>query len=133
MHAQGALGRLELITRIPGHDNIAAAARVLYDGRASALAQMLHKIETAAGFAIIDRSSTPLASTTAGREFIDEASQVLRIAQEQGDRPGCPPADSPNRHRISLPLRPSSRRIAARVDDAGTPRRGGVRDQTSSS
>jgi hypothetical protein len=118
---KGALGRLELITRIPGHDNIAAAARVLYDGRASALAQMLHKIETAAGFAIIDRSGRPLAPTTAGREFIYEASQILRIAQEQGDRPDCPPADSPNRHRISFPLRPSSRRIAARVDDAGTP------------
>ncbi len=34
---KGALGRLELITRIPGHDTIAAAARILYDGRASAL------------------------------------------------------------------------------------------------
>jgi DNA-binding transcriptional LysR family regulator len=71
---KGALGRLELITRIPGHDNIAAAARVLYDGRTSAMAQMLHKIETAAGFAIIDRSGRPLAPTTAGREFISEAS-----------------------------------------------------------
>jgi len=112
--------RLELITQIPGHASIAAAARVLYVGHAGALAQMLHKIETAAGFAIIDRSSAPLAPTTAGREFISEASQILRIAQEQGDRPDCPPADSPNRHRISFPLRPSSRRIAARVNDAGT-------------
>ena len=83
----GALGRLELITRIPGHDSIAAAARVLYNGRAGALEQMLHKIETAAGFAIIDRPGRPLAPTAAGREFISEASQVLRIAQEQGDRP----------------------------------------------
>jgi len=56
----GALGRLELVTRIPGHDSIATAARVLYDGRASALVQMLHKIETAARFTIIDRSGRPL-------------------------------------------------------------------------
>ena len=59
-----------LITQIPGHDSIAAAARVLYEGRASALVQMLHKIEMAAGFTIIDRSSSPLAPTAAGREFI---------------------------------------------------------------
>jgi len=91
----GALDRLELITRIPGHDSIAAAARVLYDGRASALVQMLHKIETAAGFAIIDQSGRPLVPTTAGHEFISEASQILRIAQKQGDRPDCQPADSP--------------------------------------
>ncbi len=56
----GALGRLELITRIPGHDSIAAAARALYGGRDGALQQMIRKIETAAGFAIIDRSATPL-------------------------------------------------------------------------
>ena len=33
-----------------------------------------------AGLAITDRSGRPLASTTAGREFISEASQILRIA-----------------------------------------------------
>lgn len=44
----GALGRLELITRIPGHDSLAAAARVLYGGRGGALRQMIAKIETAA-------------------------------------------------------------------------------------
>lgn len=86
---KGALGRLELITQIPGYDSIAAAASVVYDGRASALVQMLHKIETAAGFIIIDRTSTPLAPTTAGHEFISEAFQILRIAHEQGDRPDC--------------------------------------------
>ena len=94
---KGALGRLELITRIPGHDSIAAAARVLYDGRASALVQMLHKIEMAAGFTIIDRSGRPLPPTTAGREFIQEAFQTLRIAQEHEDRPDCQLVDGPNR------------------------------------
>jgi hypothetical protein len=92
----GALTRLELITRIPGHDSIAAAASVLYDGRTRALAQMLHQIETAAGFTIIDRSGRPLAPTTAGNAFISEALQILLIAQEQGSRPGCHLADKPN-------------------------------------
>jgi hypothetical protein len=41
----GALGRLELITRIPGHDSIAAAARALYEGRVGALQQIIRKIE----------------------------------------------------------------------------------------
>ena len=63
----GALGRLELITRIPGHASIAAAARALYGGRGGALQQMIRKIEAAAGFPIIDRSRTPLAPTSAGR------------------------------------------------------------------
>jgi hypothetical protein len=97
----GALGRLELVTRIPGHDGIAAAARVLYDGRASALVQMLHKIETAAGFTIIERSGRPLAPTAAGHEFIQEASQILRIAQEQGDRPDGQLVEGPNREEQS--------------------------------
>jgi hypothetical protein len=77
----GALGRLELITQIPGHDSIAAAARALYGGRDGALQQMIRKIEAAAGFTIIDRSSTPLAPTADGRELIAEALQILRIAQ----------------------------------------------------
>ena len=40
----------------PGHVSIAAAARVFCDGRAGALVQKLHKIETATGFTIIGRS-----------------------------------------------------------------------------
>jgi DNA-binding transcriptional LysR family regulator len=76
--------------QIPGHDSIAAAARALYDGRGGALRQMIHKIETAAGFTIIDRSSTPLAITAAGREFIQEALQILGTAQEQEDGPRMP-------------------------------------------
>jgi hypothetical protein len=98
---KGALGRLELISRISGHDSFAAAARILYDGRASALVQMVHKIETAAGFTIIDRSGKPLAPTTAGRQFIQEAFQILRIAQEQEDRPDCQLVDGPNRREQS--------------------------------
>jgi hypothetical protein len=58
----GALG-LELIARIPGYDSLAAAACALYGGRAGALQQMIAKIEKAAGFTIIDRSSTPFAPT----------------------------------------------------------------------
>jgi TniQ protein len=79
----GALGRLELITQIPGHDSIAAAARALYGGRDGALQQMIRKIETTAGFPIIDRSSTPLTPTDAGRELIREAHQILQAAQDQ--------------------------------------------------
>jgi hypothetical protein len=92
----GALGRLELITQIPGHDSIAAAARALYGGRGGALQQMIAKIETAAGFRIIDRSATPLSPTDAGREFIREALQVLQAGQEQtqGTHAGKGRADS---------------------------------------
>lgn len=79
----GALSRLELITRIPGHDSIAAAARAFYGGRDGALQQMIRKIESAAGFPIIDRSSTPLTPTDAGREFIREAHQILDAARQQ--------------------------------------------------
>jgi hypothetical protein len=79
----GALGRLELITQIPGHDSIAAAARALYGGRDGALQQMIRKIETTAGFPIIDRSSTPLTPTDADRELISEAHQILQAAQDQ--------------------------------------------------
>jgi len=79
----GALGRLELITRIPGHAGIAAAARAPYDGRDEALQQMSRKIESAAGFPIIDRSSTPLTLTGAGRELVREAHQILQGARQQ--------------------------------------------------
>ena len=78
----GALDRLELITQIPGHASIAAAARAIYGGRTGALTQKVHKIETAAGFVIINRSSAPLAPTAAGCEFIQEALQILQIAQQ---------------------------------------------------
>jgi hypothetical protein len=57
--------------------------------------QLLHEIETAAGFTIIDRSGRPLVPTTAGREFIFEALQILQIAQEQGGHPDCPLAGGP--------------------------------------
>lgn len=79
----GALGRLELIIRICGHDSVAAAARAFYGGRCGALQQMIAKIETSAGFRIIDRSSTPLVPTAAGREFIREARHILQAAREQ--------------------------------------------------
>jgi DNA-binding transcriptional LysR family regulator len=56
---------------------------------------MVHKIETAAGFTIIDRSSKPLGLTAAGREFISEAFQILQIAQERVHSPGDVPGDRP--------------------------------------
>jgi DNA-binding transcriptional LysR family regulator len=71
------------LAEIPGHASIAAAARALYDGRGGALQQMITKIESAAGFRIIDRSATPLSPTYAGREFIREALQVLQAGREQ--------------------------------------------------
>ncbi len=82
----GALRRLALITQIPGHTGIAAAARDIYDGRAGALRQKIRSIEKAAGFTIIDRSATPLTPTEPGHEFIQEALQILRIARETDDR-----------------------------------------------
>jgi DNA-binding transcriptional LysR family regulator len=44
---------------------------------------MIRKIEPAAGFTILDRSSAPLAPTDAGRDFIREAQQILLAAQDQ--------------------------------------------------
>jgi len=87
---QGTLSRLTVITQIPGHDSIAAAARAIYGGRDSALRQMVHKIEKAAGFTIIDRTSTPLAPTEQGGELIREALRILRAAQEPAlQMPDC--------------------------------------------
>lgn len=81
----GALDRLELITQIPGHASITAAARVIYGGRAGALQQQVRKIETAAGFTIIDRAPVPLIPTARGREFLREALQILQIARESAE------------------------------------------------
>jgi len=75
----GALGRLELITQVPGHDSLAAAARTLRR-RHGAFQQMVRKIELAAGFIIVDRSAR-LLRHGGRREFIREALQILRIAQ----------------------------------------------------
>jgi hypothetical protein len=80
---RGALGGLALITQIPGHTSITAAAHALYDGRVNALRQRIYGIEKAAGFTIIDQSTTPLAPTKPGRAFLDEALQILRAAQTQ--------------------------------------------------
>ena len=56
-------------------------------GCATATIRRLLDLESAARFTIIDRTSTPLAPTAPGREFLQEASQILRIAQQQGNRP----------------------------------------------
>jgi DNA-binding transcriptional LysR family regulator len=44
---------------------------------------MQRLIETAAGFPVIGRSSTPLSPTDAGRDFIREAHGILQAAREQ--------------------------------------------------
>jgi len=79
---RGALGRLALITQIPGHTSFTAAAHAIYDGRGAALRQRVRDIETAAGFTVIDRSTTPLTPTKPGRAFLREALQILQTAQE---------------------------------------------------
>ncbi|GAA4617268.1 TniQ family protein [Actinoallomurus liliacearum] len=86
MHAvtmrTGALNRLAFIIQIPGHASLAAAARAIYDGRDTVLRERARKIENAAGFTIIDRTTTPLTPTQRGREFLHEARQILYAARE---------------------------------------------------
>ncbi|WP_225320932.1 TniQ family protein [Streptomyces luteolifulvus] len=82
-----ALDRLRTIVQIPGHTSLAAAARAIYDGRDSALRQRITKVEKAAGFCIIDRSTRPLAPTPRGHDFLREAAEVLRLADQT--RPKC--------------------------------------------
>ncbi|MER6076116.1 TniQ family protein [Streptomyces sp. NPDC001817] len=77
-----ALHRLRTIVQIPGHTSLAAAARAIYDGRDGALRQRITKIEKAAGFQIIDRSTRPLAPTPRGHDFLREATEILRIADK---------------------------------------------------
>jgi DNA-binding transcriptional LysR family regulator len=55
---------------------------------------MIAKIETAAGFPIIDRSGTPLTLTDAGRDFIREALQILGAAREQATAHPYPGGDA---------------------------------------
>ena len=78
----GALNRLALITRVPGHASLAAAARAIYSGRDTALRQQVRKIENAVGFTIIDRTTSPLTPTQRGRESLHEARQILHAAQQ---------------------------------------------------
>jgi hypothetical protein len=86
MHT-GAVGRLELITQVSGHASIAAAARAIYGGRDSALCQKARKIETAAGFTIIDRSAIPLTPLRPGAGFSPKHS---RSSELPGSRPASP-------------------------------------------
>ena len=83
-----ALDRLRVITQIPGHETVAAAARAFYNGRSSALRQRMTAIEKAAGFTVIDRTSRPLAPTDQGQEFIHEAAEILSTADAAGAAPG---------------------------------------------
>lgn len=80
-----ALDRLRVITQIPGHETVAAAARIFYNGRSGALRQRMTGIERAAGFTIIDRISRPLAPTEQGQEFLHEAAGILRTADAAGE------------------------------------------------
>ena len=63
----GRIGRLELITQIPGHNSIAATARARCGGRDGTLQQQIRKIKTAAGFAIAPRLLRIAQETEAGR------------------------------------------------------------------
>jgi hypothetical protein len=56
---------------------------VVYESRLE-----LHSIEKAAGFTIIDRSTTPLTQTGSGREFILDALQILQTARGTGRHAG---------------------------------------------
>lgn len=85
-----ALDRLRVITQVPGHETVAAAARAFYNGRSSALRQRLAGIDKAVGFTIIDRTSRPLAPTEQGQGFLHEAAEILRIADAERN-PGDPP------------------------------------------
>jgi DNA-binding transcriptional LysR family regulator len=76
------LKRLRLITQIPDYASFAAAARDHYDGNDTALRQRVLAIERAVGFQIIDRSRTPLSPTERGREFLHEATEIIRAANE---------------------------------------------------
>ncbi|MCX5357257.1 TniQ family protein [Streptomyces sp. NBC_00124] len=82
-----ALDRLRTLIQVPGHPSIAAAARAIYNARDSALRQRITKIEKAAGFQIIDRSTNPLTPTKPGRAFLQEATQILEAAEETDTRP----------------------------------------------
>ncbi|MFD1277854.1 hypothetical protein ACFQ51_55575 [Streptomyces kaempferi] len=77
-----ALDRLRTLIQIPGHPSLAAAARVIYDGRDGALRQRITKIEKVASFQIIDRSASLLAPSPRGYDFLREATEVLRIADK---------------------------------------------------
>lgn len=77
-----ALDRLRTIVQVAGHDSIPAAADSFYGGRSTTLAQRIRAIEHGAGFRIIDRDTRPLAPTPRGRDFLREAQQILRIADD---------------------------------------------------
>lgn len=79
---RAALDRLRVIVQIPGYTSFAAAARDIYDGRDSALRQRLAYIERTAGFQVIDRSSMPLAPTPRGSDFLREATEILKFADQ---------------------------------------------------
>jgi len=80
---------LRLITQLPGYVSFASAARDIYDGNDTALRQRVLAIERAAGFPIIDRSTTPLKPTERGRELIREALLIVQAA-EQADAQALP-------------------------------------------
>lgn len=75
-----ALDRLRTIVQVVGQDSIPAAADSFYGGRHTTLAARIHAIERRAGFRVIDRDARPLAPTPRGRDLLQEAQQILRIA-----------------------------------------------------
>ncbi len=77
-----ALARLRAITQICGHHSFAAAARAKGNWTDSALRQRVTGLEKTVGFQIIDRSTSPLAPTERGHEFLREAHEILRAVDD---------------------------------------------------
>ncbi|WP_371618956.1 TniQ family protein [Streptomyces sp. NBC_00454] len=69
--------RLRRIVQLPGHRNVAAAARALGIDHGS-LHNQLNRTERTVGFAVIKRAS-PLAPTERGSDFISEARNLLEL------------------------------------------------------
>lgn len=83
-----ALDWLRTIVQVAEYDSIPAAADSFYGGRHTTLAHRIRAIEHRAGFRIIDPDTRPLAPTPRGRAFLQEAQQILRIAEAA--EPGRP-------------------------------------------
>lgn len=90
-----ALDRLAFLTRLPGHRSFAAAGRAIYEGHGDLLRHRLRQIESAVGFEVIDRQTTPLAPTERGAALLAEAALVLKAAGPGWTDAACAPAPAP--------------------------------------
>ncbi|WP_248959804.1 LysR family transcriptional regulator [Sphaerisporangium perillae] len=72
------LRHLEVLVTVSDERTISAAARRLHVSQ-PALSQLVKRIETELGLELFDRSSSPLALTAAGREFLPQARGLLAM------------------------------------------------------